>query len=43
MQLNKPSDFVIATGKSNSLKQFINIAAKEIGINTKWRKEKVSI
>ena len=29
MQLKKPTDFIIATGKSHSLKQFINIAAKE--------------
>lgn len=43
MQLNKPSDFVIATGKSNSLKQFINIAAKEIGINTKWRGKGINL
>ncbi len=36
MQLNKPDDFVIATGKQYSVKEFVNIAAKNLGINIKW-------
>ena len=36
MQLNKPDDFVIATGKQYSVRQFVNIAAKNLGINIKW-------
>ena len=36
MQLNKPDDFVIATGKQYSVREFVNIAAKNLGINIKW-------
>ncbi len=36
MQLKKPDDFVIATGKQHSVREFINIAAKNLGINIKW-------
>ena len=36
MQLNKPDDFVIATGRQYSVKEFVNIAAKNLGINIRW-------
>ena len=36
MQLKKPDDFVIATGKQHSVREFVNIAAKNLGINIKW-------
>ena len=36
MQLNKPDDFVIATGKQYSVREFVNIAGKNLGINIKW-------
>jgi len=36
LQNKKPEDFVISTGKSYSVKQFINIATKELNMNTKW-------
>ena len=36
MQLKKPDDFVIATGKQYSVREFVNIAAKNLGINIKW-------
>ena len=36
MQLKSPDDFVIATGKQYSVKDFVNISAKNIGINIKW-------
>ncbi len=36
MQLKKPDDFVIATGKQYSVRDFVNIAAKNLGINIKW-------
>ncbi len=36
MQHNKPEDFVIATGKQFSVREFVNIAAKNLGINLKW-------
>ena len=36
MQLKRPDDFVIATGKQYSVKDFINISAKNLGISIKW-------
>jgi GDPmannose 4,6-dehydratase len=36
MQLKKPDDFVIATGKQYSVREFVNIAAKNLSINIKW-------
>ena len=36
LQLNKPDDFVIATGKQYSVREFVNIAAKNLGISIKW-------
>ncbi len=33
----KPEDFVLATGKSFSVRDFCNIAFKEIGISLKWK------
>ena len=36
MQLKKPDDFVIATGKQYSVRDFINISAKYLEIDIKW-------
>ena len=36
LQQNKPDDFVIATGKTYSIKHFINTATKILKIKTKW-------
>ena len=36
MQLKKPDDFVIATGKQYSVRDFVNISAKNLGMNIKW-------
>ncbi len=36
MQLKRPDDFVIATGKQYSVKDFVNISAKYLGIRIKW-------
>ena len=36
LQQKKPDDFVIATGKQYSVKDFINTAAKELDIKIKW-------
>ena len=33
----KPGDFVIATGKQRSVRQFIELAAKELGIKIRWK------
>ena len=37
LQQNKPDDYVIATGKQYSIKQFINITAKKIGLKIFWK------
>jgi len=36
LQQKKPDDFVIATGKNYSVKYFINVCAKLLGIKLKW-------
>ena len=36
LQYNQPEDFVLATGKSHSVRDFCEIAFKEIGINISW-------
>ena len=37
LQYKKPEDFVICTGKQYSVKQFINLVAKELKIPIKWK------
>jgi GDPmannose 4,6-dehydratase len=36
LQQNAPEDFVIATGKQYSVRQFVELAAAEIGMNVRW-------
>lgn len=36
LQQKKPQDFVIATGKQYSVRDFVNIAAKKLNIKLKW-------
>ncbi len=36
MQIKKPADYVIATGKQYSVKEFINISLKELNMSFKW-------
>ena len=36
LQQAKPDDFVIATGEQYSVREFVNIAAKEMGITLRW-------
>ena len=36
LQQKKPDDYIIATGKSYSVKEFINEACKQIGFKIKW-------
>jgi GDPmannose 4,6-dehydratase len=36
LQQKKPQDFVISTGKQYTIKQFVNFACKEIGIDIIW-------
>ncbi|GIR47901.1 MAG: hypothetical protein CM15mP57_9430 [Alphaproteobacteria bacterium] len=37
MQYKKPDDFVIATNKTYSVRQFIEIAFKRVGIKIIWK------
>ncbi len=37
LQQNKPEDFVIATGKQYSVRDFINLASKQLNMKIKWR------
>jgi GDPmannose 4,6-dehydratase len=37
LQQKVPEDYVIATGKQYSIKQFINIACKELNMNITWK------
>ncbi len=39
LQQDEPEDFVIATGKQYSVRQFIEMSANELGINIKWEGE----
>ena len=41
LQLDVPREFVIATGKSHTLREFITIAADTIGFNLEWTGEGV--
>ena len=36
LQQSEPEDFVIATGEQHSVREFINHAAQEIGMNVSW-------
>ena len=37
LQQKKPDDFVIATGKQYSIRQFINLVSKKLNMKIKWR------
>jgi GDPmannose 4,6-dehydratase len=39
LQQEQPEDFVIATGVQYSVRDFVNIAAKELGIDVRWEDE----
>jgi len=39
LQQNEPEDFTISTGEQHSVRDFIEIAAKEINIEIKWKGE----
>ena len=39
LQQDTPDDFVIATGKQYSVREFVNAAAKQLGIHIKWAGE----
>ena len=35
----KPEDFVLATGKTTTIREFCNMSFKELGIEIKWEGE----
>ena len=37
LQQRKPDDFVISTGKQYSVREFVEMAFKEVGVNIEWR------
>jgi GDPmannose 4,6-dehydratase len=37
LQQNEPEDFVIATGEQHSIREFVEAAARELGISLDWR------
>jgi GDPmannose 4,6-dehydratase len=37
LQQNQPEDFVIATGTQYTVREFIDLASKELGIHIQWR------
>jgi GDPmannose 4,6-dehydratase len=37
LQQEKPEDFVIATGKQHSVREFVEIAANELNMNIEWK------
>lgn len=39
LQQDKPDDYVIATGRQYSVRQFIEVSAKELGVSIEWRGE----
>jgi len=41
LQQEQPEDFVIATGRQYSVRQFVDAAAKELGIQLSWKGEGV--
>ena len=41
LQQDKPEDFVIATGEQHSVREFVELAAKEIGIEIQWEGQDV--
>jgi GDPmannose 4,6-dehydratase len=41
LQQDKPEDFVITTGETHSVREFVGACCEEIGIELKWRGEGV--
>jgi GDPmannose 4,6-dehydratase len=42
LQQDQPEDFVIATGEQHSVREFVEIAAQELGIKIRWEGEGVN-
>ncbi len=39
LQQEQPKDYVIATGQQNSVRDFVNVAGKEVGLDIRWEGE----
>jgi GDPmannose 4,6-dehydratase len=37
LQQKEPEDYVIATGEQHSVREFVNTAAREVGLSVEWR------
>jgi GDPmannose 4,6-dehydratase len=37
LQQDNPEDFTISTGEQHTVREFVEVAAKELGMNVKWR------
>ena len=37
LQQDAPEDFIIATGVQHSVREFVNVAAREVGMSIRWR------
>lgn len=42
LQADKPDDYVIATGETHSVREFVEVTFKEVGINIIWKGEGVN-
>jgi GDPmannose 4,6-dehydratase len=42
LQHNKPDDFVLATGKSYSIRKFVEIVCNKLGFKIKWKYKKLN-
>ena len=42
LQQDQPDDFVIATGEQHSVRDFVDAAAKDLGIAIQWEGEGVN-
>ncbi len=42
LQQDEPEDYVIATGRQHSVRQFVELAANELGIGIRWQGEGVN-
>jgi len=39
LQHKEPEDFVLATGETNTIREFVELAFKEVGIEIEWQRE----
>ena len=37
LQQNKPTDYVIATGKQHTVREFVNLATKKLNMKISWK------